>query len=422
MNESTDLLDRADARRHVFCPSKGFWDRFISEYWNRKPGIFDCPTKRPIVSHDRLMAHLHETVHSCLSDYDGSLRLYVGGRLSRGWPDEAMLASIRSTDCNSYFEELTRKLGGESVGLIINDFARHDRELWLRLRLFAHGLHRRVGLPARLVHTGLFAGNYSATPFGIHRDASGGFMFAVRGRKTVALWPFDYFEKKGIKPIDDRIYDDPQAYLDDAVVLSIEPGQVIYWPSSYWHVALSATQESHLAVTLGDWDMREHSIEMAKVIGALIAQELGSRNIRTKNWEQAAGLPADIQSLSQIVEAMALSGGFRNGLAVSWLKQASAGGYVRVPSLVSDRYLTVDDNIKRQFPVFCHSTDFGFFAFANGHVFHTSVPFAPELLNRICESKWTSVDSLVRGEAREQKDQTIELLTFLYQAAAIVRK
>src|SRR5207245_3009425 len=88
----------------------------------------------------------------------------------------------------------------------------------------------------------LFVSNNRLTPFGIHRDPASNFTLVVQGRKRMRLWPEAFFTRR--PPMDAESY---AAHLGQALTLEGEPGDLLYWPSSYWHVAES---DGDLSVTM----------------------------------------------------------------------------------------------------------------------------------------------------------------------------
>ena len=78
---------------------------------------------------------------------------------------------------------------------------------------------------------------------GLHKDTQEVFGFVVRGEKTILAWPFDYFLSRveGV-PTASRYFQvqlpvDYRKFRKDALVLRARAGDIIYWPSDYWHIA-----------------------------------------------------------------------------------------------------------------------------------------------------------------------------------------
>jgi hypothetical protein len=146
-----------------------------------------------------------------------------------------------------YLARLKRASAGE-IAIYVNNFqAELGWAFFKRLRQFLKGLYEITGVPADLVEVDLFLGNYRRTPAGVHRDAAHVFCFIVEGRKRIRAWRADAIRsrspRKGPMPYQD--------YLKDSVCLEGEAGDILYWPSSYWHIAESdGRPESSLSLGL----------------------------------------------------------------------------------------------------------------------------------------------------------------------------
>jgi hypothetical protein len=111
-----------------------------------------------------------------------------------------------------------------------------------RAGAFVRPLYERVAMPAKEIDIDIFLGCYRHTPFGVHKDAASNFSFGIHGRKLMRVWPGDYFAEHMI--VRDRRHERVrQAHYeecrDSAHALELEPGDIAYWPSSYWHVGES---------------------------------------------------------------------------------------------------------------------------------------------------------------------------------------
>ena len=140
---------------------------------------------------------------------------------------------------------MTRLLQGRAFGFVVDDYHVHDDLVWRRVRQFLRGLHGITGLPGEEAKMTLFLGNYARTPFGLHRGRSANFMFVVDGLKRIRAWP-DAFSR-GKPDMTNRL--DYERYNDASVVLDARPGEVIFWPASYWHIGRTPAARS-IAISL----------------------------------------------------------------------------------------------------------------------------------------------------------------------------
>ncbi len=213
-----------------------FWRSFRQRYWEREGVVLRHPIGAPLAKPEELFAWLVEA----------SNRFRAGD--SRVVPEffiehAQLLAGVerylpRSDDgsMSGYADRITQVLDGRKFGLVIDHFQSHALDLWLRLRDFLRSLYGVTGFPGEQAKAALFLGNYRRTPFGLHRGRSGNFMFVVHGRKRIRSWPDAFF--KGKPDMTNRL--DYARYNGDSITLDADPGDVIYWPSDYWHIGEDA--------------------------------------------------------------------------------------------------------------------------------------------------------------------------------------
>jgi ribosomal protein L16 Arg81 hydroxylase len=58
-------------------------------------------------------------------------------------------------------------------------------------------------------------------------------MFVIDGRKRILGWPDAYMRRQKADPTYTLDY---RRYRKDAIVLEGAPGDVLYFPSDYWHI------------------------------------------------------------------------------------------------------------------------------------------------------------------------------------------
>jgi hypothetical protein len=168
---------------------------------------------------------------------------------------EPLLPRAEDRGLEPYSARLRAALGGEDALFEMANLQRFAPGIWRRTRAFLAGLLAEVGLPGQKSDLDVFLGDYRMTPFGIHRDRASNFSVVVAGRKRFLLWPQGYFEARGVRlnrssPFEALDSREVEPYLADATVLEGAPGDVVYWPSSYWHVAHSDGFAATISVAL----------------------------------------------------------------------------------------------------------------------------------------------------------------------------
>ncbi len=131
----------------------------------------------------------------------------------------------------------------KNFGLMVTQMQAVDPGIWNALTAFLQDARQWIDFPVPRAFLDLFYGNYSSSFTGVHKDTQEIMAFVVRGNKRILVWPFDYFLSRveGLSPGDKyfnkRLQIDHRKYRKDALVLDARPGDVMYWPSEYWHVS-----------------------------------------------------------------------------------------------------------------------------------------------------------------------------------------
>jgi 50S ribosomal protein L16 3-hydroxylase len=117
----------------------------------------------------------------------------------------------------------------------------------------------------------------------------------------------------------------PRELLDSSLVARVGPGDILYWPSSYWHVGLGDGGRPHGGITLGFWDRRYHSRELAKLVEEVVRASLGPQDV----WEgyfqpKGSEPPPPVRQALQVLEAAVRNGELERQMKDAWAAQVSA--------------------------------------------------------------------------------------------------
>lgn len=188
----------------------------------------------------------------------GRLRLF-----SRGEPVLPIPLDLLPTEddrsLEAWFLRLEERVA--DAALVVNGVQALSGEAWRRaLAWMTEIVDERTGGGS----LELFIGRYRRGPFGVHKDDQDVFTFVVSGKKRFRLWPFEELAARfGVPPsARDAVHvlpglgalNLPDELRATSIVLEGEPGDVMYWPASAWHVAENASTEANggpLTVTLG---------------------------------------------------------------------------------------------------------------------------------------------------------------------------
>lgn len=222
--------------------SDAFWDLICRDYWERKPVVIKGAVPPGAIT----LAQLFRGALSCgrrrrLGDRFLPLHILVDhAEQIANWVD--LSPGDADATFPDYVERLQAAFPGRHVGVMLQHYQRYDARWYELVRRALVGLYSRVGISRAGADTTVFAGANRFTASGIHKDTAGAFALVIEGRKKLLVWPDSQF------PQDPHFTPSlHEQYARQAVSLVGEPGDVLYWPSSYWHLAEG---NGHLCVTL----------------------------------------------------------------------------------------------------------------------------------------------------------------------------
>src|SRR5262249_47585059 len=149
---------------------------------------------------------------------------------------------------------------------------------------------------------------------------SDNFMFAVDGLKRIRAWPDAFF--RGKPDLTNRL--DYERYNADSVVLDARPGEIIYWPASYWHIGEEVggpTIAISLALSMGP----QPGADVAQTIEqAIVTRAAGARRPRRNSADgRLTDVARDLRTLGRMAQGSSLA----RALAADRLNRATGGGF-----------------------------------------------------------------------------------------------
>lgn len=222
-----------------------FWKKFQANHWQpRVPTVIRQPFKVFPFSEAAVLRAMKVFAEG-LRGGDQRIRCLVSVGDSETAPRRPLKALFRqeSESLMQLERNCAKTFSQKNFGLMVTRFEAVDPGIWSSLTAFLQDARGCIDFPVPLAFVDFFYGNYSSSFTGVHKDTQEIFAFVVRGEKRILAWPFDYFlsRVKGLSPgsryLHMRLAVDPRKYRKDAIVLNAQPGDVIYWPSDYWHVS-----------------------------------------------------------------------------------------------------------------------------------------------------------------------------------------
>ncbi|WP_282702772.1 cupin domain-containing protein [Streptomyces sp. CC219B] len=223
------------------------WDEFAALYWDRRPVLIKAVRPAPYELGEVFAAATLATRPPSPHLMPSNARFAVGRfqqSVPAGWFPRAEDGTFGGYRLR-LDDELAAFSAERRYALTVHAFHAFHSAQWERQRAFFEPLWERTGLPLSGIITTLFHGNYEHTPVGVHKDRFATFMFALEGRKRMRFWP----ERPWTDPVTTVL--DYQPYLASSFTAEPEPGDLLYWPSDYYHVGESVDGEPATSVNIG---------------------------------------------------------------------------------------------------------------------------------------------------------------------------
>jgi 50S ribosomal protein L16 3-hydroxylase len=406
--------------RRSFALAPEFWTTFAARHWERETGVFTGLFPEPILTPDETFAAFVSAFDAFRAHRPGDRpRCYIeGAEVTDGSLYAGFLPLPGDGTLEGYAGRVSSMLEGRGFGVVINAFHVHHRELWYRLRAFFRGLYAVTGLPAARTDPVLFVGDYPLTPFGVHSDRASVFTFSLGGPKRVLLWPRAYFDEHRAPRLDDRLLVEHLPFAKDAIDLRIGPQDLMYWPSSHWHLAVAPPGELHATLGVGVY----FDLDFTDLIGVLLKQAVDLKSIGS--MPSAETLPPALEAAWQSIARASTSGAGHRMLHAEWLRRVTSDGCQPAPEPLAAR---VDAEDRLQLgeggPVLYVEDDEGLLVAGNGHAWFNPWPrgTASELtgaLDALGRGELVRVGQVVRKSAK-QKAAVLPLITALVGAEAL---
>jgi 50S ribosomal protein L16 3-hydroxylase len=230
----------------------GGWESFVESYWERAPLYLKDPLGGPFADEDWLFRVILRASASARRETptQSSQKKYVRFCIEHYLPIANLNAHLpypADGSLDGYAARLSSVLGGRDFTLITNNSQGYDFDLWARMRAFVSGLYELVGVPLRS-EVVIYVSNAPTTAAGVHKDPYSNFLFQVRGRKRFRLWPGEVVRAR---PELARSLD-YEGVLGEAQTVDLEPGDLLYMPSGYYHVAETSGELcAHVSIIVG---------------------------------------------------------------------------------------------------------------------------------------------------------------------------
>lgn len=337
-----------------------FWKSFARDHWRQKPAVFKGLFKTPIVTE----AEQFETMCAAADRWrrrdsqtgpgSATFRLFLGNR-NLSSDATAHLPQRSDGGIDGYAERLERRVGkGSEFCLLVDRVPTYSYPIYSRLRHFYSGLIKEIGMPVQSADADQFLGNYRYTPFGLHKDNAESFVFITR-RKRMLLWPYHQLENMVNGDQREAGYtmdmaEVPPALRERAIVLEGEPGDVFYWPASYWHVGEgTGTISLTLNLPLFAFDTAASHVfpELERMVRSKLPRSTQTLAFDPERPEDAAGqLPAALEEGLRVTQRLAAEQ-LERAVRLRWLRLTTSLGFKEVIEPDAPKNLSPSQRVQR---------------------------------------------------------------------------
>jgi hypothetical protein len=354
------------------------WDGFVSEFYEQRPCVLDLaklggpPFEEAQALDSIRIAFDRDHGHRLHSSKERRIHL---NNISVDEPFIGKdLLPRPGDDFGRFIERYFSKLKAEDLTVVLHNCHHYAPSIYKAARAFLLPLQHRVGIPSGFVGTDMFAGKYRTNPKGLHKDTGAVFMFPLINEKTMAVWPWEHFSAQApdSRYVNASVKVAYEEHLPSATMLTAQPGQAIYFPSHWWHLAYSDTLAPTLALNI-TWYMPTTARDflLPVVERALRSPDLQMRFDHMPLHRAGSYDEAGIVLPSPIAEFMeTLDRSFKYYV----LQRASSGGFLSGSRGASSNYTEASSVrlVDSDFQISCISQEDGALALiAEGQVLRT---------------------------------------------------
>jgi len=379
--------------------SRDFWTNFAASYWEKRPRVLRSGLSGPLLTPGETFQALIGASDHYRAGSGTSIDFYI--EYAKLIADVgAHLPDSNDRSLEEYAARISRQIGRRRFGLVVEDIHIYHPTLWLKLRDFLRPLYEMIGIPGDSATSSIFLGNYEKTPFGLHVGDAGTFKFVLQGRKRMRVWPGECFSGKKHLAFT-RNY---EQFLKGSSVLEGEPGNLLYWPSSYWHIGESIAGDVVMSLSVPIFFAGRPSSDL-EPIEKWMDQKLSASNHGNLYPLATRALQKSVSKLTASTGRMARTLGeasrdveILRTLQVRSLNRITAFGFNRVPPPLPPEPLEDHENVSSNsnYPLLWIEAGDELICSASGHSFSiTAHPKILRLLRLLNEGRVSLIKDLI---------------------------
>ena len=390
-----------------FALPSEFWSSFVEHHWQRHPLVIKQPFTRLLASPSQIFQALVDSSDQFRAGDERFPQGFYFDHASLLTDMGKFLPEASDESLTTYAERITAQLQGRQFGLIVEEVHARNAILWLRLREFLRPLYELVGIPAENAKATVFLGNYEQTPFGLHQGESENFQFVIAGRKRLRVWPPEFFRDR--EDVSHTL--DYERFLEGSIELKGDPGDLLYWPSGYWHIGEAVNKEIVLALSVALFMNAQPVDDIIKHAGRAIERRFNREKVPTPRRVFPGNLftstheviPKTLEMATETLVELDRDPEFAQDLKLSLLNRITGFGFNNVPPAQVPSELNEEDVVRRapnSLIVWMDWEDDQVVCSANGHGFSVlGHPKVIRLLESLNAGKESTVKTLVQDHS-----------------------
>jgi hypothetical protein len=319
------------------------WRQFVENHFEKSPTVLGGRRMSAVLTTEKELFDLLAIFPADAAER--TLRFFDGPSLV----DDPFACLPREADgsLEGYVTRAAATLCSDGqFGLFVSKVSELSALHWRRARTFFRPLFAKVGHPGGPTTMQIFLSKYGHTPFGVHKDDSSIFHTVVRGPKRMLVWPYEAFAHLVADGSDMRYegYVLEELAVDEvrssAMVLEGQTGDILYWPSTYWHVAEAVPGAPYsLSMNVGfALTQPRHALEC--LAERLMRASLTGPGSTMRTAVDARGevtMPREIGVMVERLRALLDNGEIERSLCEGWMEHVSSSGFVDRPTAPPDR-------------------------------------------------------------------------------------
>ncbi|GHH32419.1 JmjC domain-containing protein [Lentzea cavernae] len=413
------------------------WSQFTETHWQRRPGVLRTPLTAPMLEPDYFSALV-----TAADDWLGGklvrprdVRMLMGDGEVKSNSMAPLLPRAEDGDMSQYIRRVGQYAHGD-WHIVVNSLQQFSWPLFRAAKEILDGIYRAAGsVPAGLTDCHLIAGAYGEAPTRIHKDTATVMTFVLSGKKRFYTWPFEALVQYSRTP--DPLHHqvnldiDFREVADQATVVEGQAGDVLYWPSDYWHCGES-DGSPHVSVHLATYTDNN----VARTLDSLVSTALSE--LKSDHWLDGFAYPPQVGGGPDVAADKAMASilmdvaeGLPTRSQAKRLRRASAVNFEFVPGQRGSAFSGERAVVDERFPVMFErgvDDDKTLLLAVNGHVSRVPcLPWLEDFLTALNTAGPSGVDyrahfgrTLRQSEVAQAVAAVAQLLRFIDSAGGLV--